>query len=148
MTRNPTTIYSFQRIPWRIPRLCQERCSVPTRPTPYSFFNKSMKNGRKSSRRILWLAHTLDSAYHGRRIPWLAHTLVAAYHGRRIHTLAGAYPGLRIPCPAHILAGAHPNAYRDRIVGRRSVFFLPAHTLAHTQFAMRRFLSAKWSFRP
>ena len=98
--------YPGWRIPWRIPRLCQEKCSVPTRPTPYSFFNRSMKNGRKSSRRILWLAHTLDSAYHGRRIPWLAHTLVAAYLGRRIpwpaHTLTYAYPAQRIPWLEHI----------------------------------------------
>ena len=74
-------------------------------PTPYSFLNKSMKNGRNFSWRILWLAHTLASAYPGRGIPWLAHTLVAAYLGRRIpspaHTLAGAYPGQRIPWLEH-----------------------------------------------
>ena len=69
---------------------------MPMGPTLHSFFKKPLKNGKKSSRRMLWLAHTLAGAYLGRRIPRLA------------HTLAGAYLGRRIPWPAHTLAGAYP----------------------------------------
>ena len=81
------------------------------------------------------MARNLAGAYSGWPIPWQAHTLAGAYPGWRIpwpaHTLAGAYPGLRIPCPAHTVAGAHPNAYRERIVGRRSVFFASAYLGAY-----------------
>ena len=95
MARNPTTILFYRRIPSRILSFWQRRCSVPMGPTLHSFFKKPLKNGKKSSRGILWLSHALASAYLGRRIPRLA------------HTLAGAYLGRRIPCPAHTLAGAY-----------------------------------------